>query len=90
MPLAITIRESHFHVEAALSIDEMWVWRPYNLREPATVEAIGKKIKATVARDVSPVIKVSRDAAPMRISLHPHPGCGAGGGLKSFPRGPAG
>ena len=56
--------EDCIHVEAVLSIDEMWAWLPYNLREPATVEAIGKKIKATVARDVSPVIKVSIGAGP--------------------------
>ena len=47
-----------------LSIDEMWAWLPYNLREPATVEAIGRRIKETVARDVSPVIKVSVGAGP--------------------------
>ncbi|MCX6874692.1 MAG: DNA polymerase [Verrucomicrobia bacterium] len=56
--------EDCIHVEAVLSIDEMWAWLPYNLRDPATVEAIGKKIKATVARDVSPVIKVSIGAGP--------------------------
>ena len=52
------------HVEAVLSIDEMWAWLPFNLREPATVEAIGRRIKETVARDVSPVIKVSVGAGP--------------------------
>ena len=56
--------EDCIHVEAVLSIDEMWAWLPYNLREPATVEAIGQKIKASVARNVSPVIKVSIGAAP--------------------------
>ena len=56
--------EDCIHVEAVLSIDEMWAWLPYNLREPATVEAIGRRIKATVARDVSPVIKVSIGAGP--------------------------
>jgi DNA polymerase-4 len=56
--------EDCIHVEAVLSIDEMWAWLPYNLRDPATVEAIGKRIKATVARDVSPVIKVSIGAGP--------------------------
>ena len=33
--------EDCIHVEAVLSIDEMWAWLPYNLRQPATVEAIG-------------------------------------------------
>ena len=56
--------EDCIHVEAVLSIDEMWAWLPYNLREPATVEAIGRKIKETVARDVSPVIKVSIGVGP--------------------------
>lgn len=27
--------EDCIHVEAVLSIDEMWAWLPYNLREPA-------------------------------------------------------
>jgi DNA polymerase-4 len=56
--------EDCIHVEAVLSIDEMWAWLPYNLREPATVAAIGRRIKETVARDVSPVIKVSIGAGP--------------------------
>lgn len=54
------------HVEAVLSIDEMWSWLPLNLREPETVLAIGRKIKETVARDVSPFIKVSIGAGPNR------------------------
>jgi hypothetical protein len=58
--------ENCIHVEAVLSIDEMWAWLPYNLREPDTVEAIGRRIKETVARDVSPVIKVSVGAGPNR------------------------
>ena len=45
----------------------MWAWLPYNLREPATVEAIGRRIKETVARDVSPVIKVSIGAGPNKL-----------------------
>ena len=56
--------EDCIHVEAVLSIDEMWAWLPYNLREPATVEAIGRRIKEAVSRDVSPVIKVSVGAGP--------------------------
>ena len=56
--------EDCIHVEAVLSIDEMWAWLPYNLREPATVKTIGRKIKETVTRDVSPVIKVSVGAGP--------------------------
>jgi DNA polymerase-4 len=59
--------EDCIHVEAVLSIDEMWSWLPYNLRESATVEAIGRRIKETVARDVSPVIKVSVGAGPNRF-----------------------
>jgi len=56
--------ESCIHVEAALSIDEMWCWLPYNWRERKTVEELAVKIKAAVARDVSPVIKVSIGAGP--------------------------
>jgi DNA polymerase-4 len=59
--------ESCIHVEAVLSIDEMWAWLPLNLREPATVEAIGRRIKGAVARDVSPVIKVSVGVGPNRF-----------------------
>ncbi len=59
--------EDCIHVEAVLSIDEMWAWLPYNLREPATVEGIGRRIKETVARDVSPFIKVSVGAGPNRF-----------------------
>jgi DNA polymerase-4 len=56
--------EDCIHVEAVLSIDEMWAWLPYNWREPDFVRKIGRKIKATVARDISPVIKVSVGAGP--------------------------
>ena len=56
--------EDCIHVEAVLSIDEMWAWLPYNWREPQTIRDIGTKIKATIARDVSPVIKVSIGAGP--------------------------
>jgi len=59
--------EDCIHVEAVLSIDEMWAWLPYNLREPATVEAIGRRIKETVASHVSPFIKVSVGAGPNRF-----------------------
>ncbi len=59
--------EDCIHVEAVLSIDEMWAWLPLNLREPSTVEAIGRKIKETVAREVSPFIKVSIGAGPNKF-----------------------
>jgi DNA polymerase-4 len=59
--------EDCIHVEAVLSIDEMWAWLPLNLREPSVVEAIGRKIKETVAREVSPVIKVSVGAGPNKF-----------------------
>ena len=65
-PEADEARTPPIHVEAALSIDEMWAWLPLNLREPATVEAIGRRIKETVVRDVSPVIKVSVGAGTNR------------------------
>ena len=58
--------EDCIHVEKVLSIDEMWAWLPYNLRDPATVETIGRRIKETVAREVSPIIKVSIGAGPNR------------------------
>lgn len=58
--------EDCIHVEAVLSIDEMWAWLPYNLRAPDTVLAIGRKIKETVTREVSPAVKVSVGAGPNR------------------------
>jgi DNA polymerase-4 len=42
--------EDCIHVEAVLSIDEMWAWLPLNLREPETIREIAARIKATVAR----------------------------------------
>jgi DNA polymerase-4 len=56
--------ENCIHVEQVLSIDEMWAWLPFNLRDSSTVADIGSKIKSTVAREVSPIIKVSIGAAP--------------------------
>jgi len=56
--------EDCIHVEAVLSIDEMWAWLPYNRRDPETVHQIARRIKATVARDVSPHVKVSIGAGP--------------------------
>jgi DNA polymerase-4 len=58
--------EDCIHVEAVLSIDEMWAWLPLNLREPETIREIAARIKATVAREVSPVIKVSIGVGPNR------------------------
>jgi DNA polymerase IV len=58
--------EDCIHVEAVLSIDEMWAWLPYNLREPDVVREIAGRIKATVARTVSPFVKVSIGAGPNR------------------------
>jgi DNA polymerase-4 len=56
--------ENCIHVEAVLSIDEMWAWLPYNLREPETVRSIARQIKQQVAHDISPFLKVSIGAAP--------------------------
>jgi DNA polymerase-4 len=58
--------ESCIHVEEVLSIDEMWCWLPYNLREPETTMRIGREIKAAVHRDVSPWINASVGVAPNR------------------------
>ena len=56
--------ENCIHVEAVLSIDEMWAWLPLNWRDPAFVMDLGRKIKATIEREVSPFVKVSIGAAP--------------------------
>ena len=58
--------ESCIHVEAVLSIDEMWCWLPYNLREPSTTERIAREIKHAIHRDVSPWINASVGVAPNR------------------------
>ncbi len=58
--------ESCIHVEAVLSIDEMWCWLPYNLREPQTTEKIARSIKRAVSEQVSPWIKASVGVAPNR------------------------
>lgn len=58
--------EDCIHVEAVLSIDEMWAWLPYNWRDPDFVKSLGEKIKATVAEQVGEQIKVSIGAAPNR------------------------
>ncbi len=58
--------EDCIHVEAVLSIDEMWAWLPLNLRDPQTLRDLAAKIKTTIARDVSPVIKVSIGVGPNR------------------------
>ena len=58
--------ESCIHVEAVLSIDEMWAWLPYNRRQPDQILETARRIKATIARDISPVIRVSIGAAPNR------------------------
>jgi len=51
--------EECIHVETVLSIDEMWCWLPYNLRQPHQILAIAENIKATIARTVSSHITCS-------------------------------
>ncbi|MBT8037212.1 MAG: DNA polymerase [Verrucomicrobiae bacterium] len=58
--------ESCIHVEAVLSIDEMWCWLPYNRRDPDTAQAIAQRIKQAVHDQVSPWIKASVGVAPNR------------------------
>ncbi len=58
--------ESCIHVEAVLSIDEMWAWLPLNWRDPDFVRDLGMRIKATVTREISEAVKVSVGAAPNR------------------------
>ncbi len=58
--------EDCIHVEAVLSIDEMWAWLPYNWREPAFVLDLGRRIKAAVTTAIGPSVKVSVGIAPNR------------------------
>ena len=46
--------ESCIHVEKVLSIDEMWCWLPYNLREPEVTLEIAARIKTAIRDQVSP------------------------------------
>ena len=64
--LIVEAVEDCIHVEAVLSIDEMWAWLPLNLREPATIRGIAERIKARISESVSPAITVSIGAAPNR------------------------
>lgn len=56
--------ENCIHVEAVLSIDEMWAWLPFNWREPNFVRELGRKIKETVTREIGEAVRVSVGAAP--------------------------
>ncbi len=56
--------EDCIHVEAVLSIDEMWARLPYNWREPDFVLKLGHRIKAAVAREAGEFVKVSIGAGP--------------------------
>jgi DNA polymerase-4 len=58
--------EHCIHVEAVLSIDEMWAWLPLNLREVSLIREIAENIKSTIAREVSPFIRVSIGVGPNR------------------------
>lgn len=58
--------EDCIHVEAVLSIDELWAWLPFNLRDEDTVTDIARHIKQSIACKVSPFIKVSIGIAPNR------------------------
>jgi DNA polymerase-4 len=58
--------EDCIHVEAVLSIDEMWAWLPLNWRSVDHVMALGRRIKARVAEHAGECIRVSVGAAPNR------------------------
>lgn len=58
--------ESCIHVETVLSIDEMWCWLPYNLRETETTLKIAHNIKAAIHEQVGPWINGSIGIAPNR------------------------
>lgn len=45
--------ESAIHVEKVLSIDELWCWLPYNLREPEQLTRIGENIKRAIREQVT-------------------------------------
>lgn len=58
--------EDCIHVEAVLSIDEMWAWLPLNWREAEFVESLARRIKANVAKAIGSAVTVSIGVAPNR------------------------
>lgn len=64
--LLVAAVENCIHVEATLSIDELWCWLPYNLRTPEKIDAIAQNIKHTIATTVSPHITCTIGVAPNR------------------------
>lgn len=62
----IEVVEECIHVEAVLSIDEMWAWLPFNWRDPDFVRQLGRKIKDAVTQEIGESVKVSVGAGPNR------------------------
>lgn len=58
--------EDCIHVEAVLSIDELWARIPNNLRSHDDLQHLCSRIKQSLAREVSPVIRVSIGVGPNR------------------------
>ena len=58
--------EDCIHVEAVLSIDEMWAKLPLNWRAPDFVRSLGSQIKESVSRHAGECVKVSIGVAPNR------------------------
>lgn len=57
--LLVAAVEDCIHVEATLSIDELWCWLPYNLRSIEQISRIAHHIKQNIADTVSPAISCS-------------------------------
>ncbi|MEO1856825.1 MAG: DNA polymerase [Rubritalea sp.] len=58
--------ETCIHVEAVLSIDELWCWVPYNLRSKEQLDEIGRNIKQAITEQVSQHITCTIGVAPNR------------------------
>lgn len=62
----ITLIERHIHVEAVLSIDELWAWLPYNWRTPEKIHSLIHDIHQDLATTFSPALTCSIGIAPNR------------------------
>ncbi|GAA5494506.1 DNA polymerase IV [Rubritalea halochordaticola] len=58
--------ESCIHVEATLSIDELWCLLPENLRTREQIDELAYRIKRAIAREVSPYITCTIGVAQNR------------------------
>jgi len=62
----VEIVEQFIHVEAVLSIDELWAWLPYNWRTEEKIREVSEAIKRELKSDFSEFLSCSVGVAPNR------------------------